>query len=115
MDYTAVGVAVIAPYKEQVNLLKNLLTGTPVEVNTVDGFQGQERDVIYISLTRSNTNNIIGFLSDYRRLNVAMTRAKLKLVLVGDSATLAQTPFFAELIAYAESLGGYESVWDFIS
>jgi ATP-dependent RNA/DNA helicase IGHMBP2 len=115
MDYTAVSVAVIAPYKEQVNLLKNLLTGTPVEVNTVDGFQGQERDVIYISLTRSNTNNIIGFLSDYRRLNVAMTRAKLKLVLVGDSATLAQTPFFAELIAYAESLGGYESVWDFIS
>jgi ATP-dependent RNA/DNA helicase IGHMBP2 len=113
MNYEAFRVAIIAPYKEQVNILKDLLTGTPVEVNTVDGFQGQERDVIYISLTRSNSEGIIGFLSDYRRMNVAMTRAKLKLVLVGDSATLAQTPFYAELIAYAESLGGYESVWDY--
>jgi ATP-dependent RNA/DNA helicase IGHMBP2 len=113
MNYKAVSVAVIAPYKEQVNLLKDLLTGTPVEVNTVDGFQGQERDVVYISLTRSNSEGTIGFLSDYRRMNVAMTRAKLKLVLVGDSATLAQTPFYAELIAYAESLSGYESVWDY--
>jgi ATP-dependent RNA/DNA helicase IGHMBP2 len=113
MNYEAVSVAVIAPYKEQVNILKDLLTGTTVEVNTVDGFQGQERDVVYISLTRSNSEGIIGFLSDYRRMNVAMTRAKLKLVLVGDSATLAQTPFYAELIAYAESLGGYESVWNY--
>jgi ATP-dependent RNA/DNA helicase IGHMBP2 len=113
MDYKAVSVAVIAPYKEQVNLLKDLLLGIPVEVNTVDGFQGQERDVIYISLTRSNSEGIIGFLSDYRRINVAMTRAKLKLVLVGDSATLAQTKFYAELIAYAESIGGYESVWEY--
>lgn len=113
MNYQAVSVAVIAPYKEQVNLLKDLLAGTPVEVNTVDGFQGQERDVIYISLTRSNSDGTIGFLSDYRRMNVAMTRAKLKLVLVGDSATLAQTPFYAELIAYAEGLGGYESVWEY--
>lgn len=113
MNYTGVSVAVIAPYKEQVYLLKDLLAGTPTEVNTVDGFQGQERDVIYISLTRSNGEGIIGFLSDYRRMNVAMTRARLKLVLVGDSATLAQTPFYAELIAYAEGLGGYESVWEY--
>ncbi|MES2809722.1 MAG: AAA domain-containing protein [Bacteroidota bacterium] len=113
MEYTAVSVAVIAPYKEQVNLLKELLADTPVEVNTVDGFQGQERDVIYISLTRSNTDGAIGFLSDYRRMNVAMTRAKLKLVMVGDSATLAQTPFYSNLIAYAEKLGGYESVWEY--
>jgi ATP-dependent RNA/DNA helicase IGHMBP2 len=113
MNYKGVSVAVVAPYKQQVNLLKDLLTGTPVEVNTVDGFQGQERDVIYISLTRSNSNGIIGFLSDYRRMNVAMTRAKLKLVMVGDSATLAQTPFYAELIAYTEGLGSYESVWEY--
>jgi ATP-dependent RNA/DNA helicase IGHMBP2 len=113
MNYSAVSVAVIAPYKEQVGLLKTLLLGTPVEVNTVDGFQGQERDVIYISLTRSNSEGTIGFLSDYRRMNVAMTRARLKLVLVGDSATLSQTLFYAELIAYAESLGGYESVWEY--
>jgi ATP-dependent RNA/DNA helicase IGHMBP2 len=113
MNYNNVSVAVIAPYKEQVGLLKGLLLGTAVEVNTVDGFQGQERDVIYISLTRSNSDGTIGFLSDYRRMNVAMTRARLKLVLVGDSATLAQTPFYAELIAYAESLGGYESIWEY--
>lgn len=113
MSYTGVSMAVIAPYKEQVELLKTLLAETPVEVNTVDGFQGQERDVVYISLTRSNPNGIIGFLSDYRRMNVAMTRARLKLVMIGDSATLAQTPFYAEMIAYAESLGGYESIWDY--
>ena len=113
MDYKAVSVAVIAPYKEQVNVLKELLLGTAVEVNTVDGFQGQERDVIYISLTRSNNEGIIGFLSDYRRINVAMTRAKLKLMLIGDSATLAQTNFYAELIGYAESIGGYESIWEY--
>ncbi|MCQ6957135.1 AAA domain-containing protein [Mucilaginibacter aquariorum] len=113
MNYSNVSVAVIAPYKEQVSLLKTLLLGAAVEVNTVDGFQGQERDVIYISLTRSNSEGTIGFLSDYRRMNVAMTRARFKLVLVGDSATLAQTPFYAELIAYAESLGGYESVWEY--
>jgi ATP-dependent RNA/DNA helicase IGHMBP2 len=113
MNYSSVSVAVIAPYKEQVGLLKALLLGIAVEVNTVDGFQGQERDVIYISLTRSNSDGTIGFLSDYRRMNVAMTRARLKLVLVGDSATLAQTPFYAELIAYAENLGGYQSVWEY--
>ncbi|WP_158826196.1 AAA domain-containing protein [Mucilaginibacter lacusdianchii] len=113
MNYAGVSVAVIAPYKEQVNTLKELLLGTPVEVNTVDGFQGQERDVIYISLTRSNIDGTIGFLSDYRRMNVAMTRAKYKLVLVGDSATLAQTPFYAELISYAERMDGYESVWEY--
>jgi ATP-dependent RNA/DNA helicase IGHMBP2 len=114
MDYTeTLHVAVITPYKEQVNLLRELLAGTSVEVNTVDGFQGQERDVIYISLTRSNSEGTIGFLADYRRINVAMTRARLKLVIVGDSATLAQTPFYAELIGYAESVGGYESVWEY--
>jgi superfamily I DNA and/or RNA helicase len=113
MNYTNVTVAVIAPYKEQVIKLKELLTDTKIEVNTVDGFQGQERDVIYISLTRSNSDSTIGFLNDYRRMNVAMTRAKLKLVLVGDSATLGQTPFYAELMAYAEGLGGYESVWEY--
>ncbi|TWR25710.1 AAA family ATPase [Mucilaginibacter pallidiroseus] len=113
MNYADVSVAVIAPYKEQVNLLKELLSGKRVEVNTVDGFQGQERDVVYISLTRSNADGTIGFLSDYRRMNVAMTRARLKLVLIGDSATLAQTPFYADMIAYVENLGGYESVWEY--
>lgn len=113
MNYSGVSVAVIAPYAAQVNLLKTLLQGIAVEANTVDGFQGQERDVVYISLTRSNTESAIGFLSDYRRMNVAMTRAKLKLVIVGDGATIGQTPFYSELIAYAEGLGGYQSVWEY--
>ncbi|WP_317129824.1 AAA domain-containing protein [Mucilaginibacter corticis] len=112
-NYKRVSVGVIAPYREQVKLLKELLLATSIEVNTVDSFQGQERDIIYISLTRSNADGQIGFLKDYRRLNVAMTRAKLKIVLVGDSTTLAQTPFFEELIAYAEKLGGYQSAWDY--
>ncbi|PTQ98261.1 putative DNA helicase [Mucilaginibacter yixingensis] len=113
MDYMGRSVAVIAPYQKQVALLKELLAETRVEVNTVDGFQGQERDVVYLSLTRSNAEGVIGFLSDYRRMNVAMTRPRMKLILVGDSATLGQSPFYAELIAYAEALGGYESVWDY--
>lgn len=113
VDYSSASVAVIAPYKEQVILLKELLAETNVEVNTVDSFQGQERDVVYISLTRSNATATIGFLSDYRRMNVAMTRARMKLVLVGDSATLSQNPFYADLIAYVEKCGGYESVWDY--
>ncbi|WP_100341058.1 AAA domain-containing protein [Mucilaginibacter auburnensis] len=114
MNYPAnTSLAVIAPYKEQVNLLKKVLVDTNADVNTVDGFQGQERDVVYISLTRSNNDGSIGFLSDYRRINVALTRAKLKLVIIGDSATLAQTPFYAELISYAENIDGYESVWDY--
>jgi len=113
MDYSGRSVAVIAPYQKQVALLKELLAGTRAEVNTVDGFQGQERDVVYLSLTRSNTEGVIGFLSDYRRMNVAMTRARMKMILVGDSATLGQSPFYAELIAYADRLGGYESIWDY--
>lgn len=113
MDYAGKSVAVIAPYQKQVALLKELLAGSPAEVNTVDGFQGQERDVVYLSLTRSNADGVIGFLSDYRRMNVAITRARMKLVLVGDSATLGQSAFYAELIAYAEQLGGYESIWDY--
>jgi ATP-dependent RNA/DNA helicase IGHMBP2 len=113
MAYNNVSIAVIAPYREQVTVLRELLAGITVDVNTVDGFQGQERDVVYISLTRSNTEGSIGFLSDYRRMNVAMTRARFKLIMVGDSATFAQTPFYGDLIAYAEALGGYESVWDY--
>lgn len=112
MNYQAVGVAVISPYAAQVDLLRSLLAKTAVEANTVDSFQGQERDVVYISLTRSNNEGKIGFLADYRRMNVAITRAKLKLVIVGDSATIGQDDFYRELIAYAESAGGYESVWD---
>jgi len=70
--------------------------------------------VVYISMTRSNTASQIGFLSDVRRMNVAMTRARKKLVVVGDSATLSQLPFYADFIAYAEAREAYQSAWEYI-
>lgn len=113
-------VAVIAPYKEQLYVLKEQMLHIPelqpyahkISVNTIDSFQGQERDIVYISMTRSNDNGIIGFLSDIRRMNVAMTRARKKLVVIGDSATLSRFPFYADFIAYAELKDAYRSAWD---
>jgi ATP-dependent RNA/DNA helicase IGHMBP2 len=115
-------IAIISPYKQQVDQLKSLLLQSPdllaygdkIAVNTIDSFQGQERDMVYISMTRSNPENRIGFLSDIRRMNVAMTRARKKLVVVGDSATLAQLPFYADFISYAEKLNAYESAWNYM-
>ena len=85
------------------DLLKGV-TQEAVSVNTVDGFQGQERDVILISLVRSNENGQIGFLHDLRRMNVAITRARMKLILVGNSHTLCRTPFYKLLYGYIKSL-----------
>lgn len=115
-------VAVISPYKQQVHVLKELLQHSPdlmaysnsISVNTIDSFQGQERDIVYISMVRSNADGIIGFLSDIRRMNVAMTRARKKLVVIGDSATLSRFPFYAGFIAHAEQLGAYHSIWEFM-
>jgi superfamily I DNA and/or RNA helicase len=115
-------IAVISPYREQVYVMKELLEHAPelsiygnrISVNTIDSFQGQERDIVYISMTRSNPEGIIGFLSDVRRMNVAMTRARKKLVVVGDSATLARFPFYAEFIAYAEGIDAYRSAWEYM-
>jgi len=76
-------------------------------VGTVDSFQGQERDIIAITLTRSNPQGEIGFLSDIRRMNVGMTRARRKLLLVGDSSTLCCHPFFVDLLAHVKRIGGY--------
>jgi superfamily I DNA and/or RNA helicase len=116
-------IAIISPYKEQINILKDLLVHSPIllaygdriSVNTIDSFQGQERDIVYISMTRSNTDSRIGFLSDIRRMNVAMTRARKKLVVIGDSATLSQLPFYAEFISYAEQRNCYQSAWEFVN
>lgn len=109
----------ISPYKGQVELLKKQIQEFPfvkenIKINTVDGFQGQEKDVIYISLVRSNDNGEIGFLKDYRRMNVALTRARKKLVICGDSATIAQDPFYADLVSYIESTQGYRSAWELL-
>ena len=110
-------IGVIAPYRAQINYLKDAIEDSAVlndlllqrrlSVGTVDSFQGQERDIIAITLTRSNPQGEIGFLSDIRRMNVGMTRARRKLLLVGDSATLCSHPFFVELLAYVKGVGGY--------
>ena len=115
--------AVISPYKQQVELLKELLQHAPelqvygekIAVNTIDSFQGQEREVVYISLARSNAEGIIGFLADTRRMNVAMTRARKKLVVIGDSATLSGLPFYADFIQYAQERNAYRSAWELMS
>lgn len=115
-------VGIIAPYKAQIELLRDLLHAEElldpfkedISVNTVDAFQGQERDVIFISLVRSNDKNEIGFLKEYRRMNVAMTRAKSKLVVVGDSATLGKDAFYNAVLDYVQSIGGYRSAFEFL-
>lgn len=107
-----IDVGVISPYRAQVHYLRRLLARTPffrpfrkqISVNTVDGFQGQERDVIVISLVRSNDEGNIGFLRDLRRMNVAMTRARMKLIIIGDVPTLTRHPFYRRLHDYVSSL-----------
>jgi superfamily I DNA and/or RNA helicase len=107
--------AIISPYRAQVQLLQQEFASTEgVSVNTIDSFQGQERDVVYLSLVRSNDQGDIGFLRDYRRMNVAMTRARMKLIIIGDSATLGNDRFFAELLEYVESIAGYRTAWEFM-
>lgn len=117
-DFGTVGI--IAPYKAQVNMLKELFADTSIAgrgniaVNTIDSFQGQECDIIYISLTRSNDRGEIGFLQDIRRMNVAITRAKKKLVVIGDSATVSSHNFYDRFIAHASEVGGYRSAYEFM-
>ena len=103
-----IDVGIISPYKGQIRLLRQLLKRDRywrpfrnlITVNTVDGFQGQERDVIVISLVRSNAEGDIGFLRDLRRMNVAITRARMKLILLGDRSTLCRMPFYKRLAEY---------------
>jgi ATP-dependent RNA/DNA helicase IGHMBP2 len=117
-------IGVLSPYREQVNYLETLfredaqlsvlLTASILSVNTIDGFQGQERDVIYISLVRSNDKHEIGFLQDYRRMNVAMTRARMVLVVIGDSATIGHNKFYQEFLDYCAEHGAYRTAWEFV-
>jgi superfamily I DNA and/or RNA helicase len=112
--------AIISPYREQVVHIEQMveedtmLNGLPITINTIDGFQGQERDVVYISLVRSNGKGEIGFLKDYRRMNVAMTRARKQLIVVGDSATVAQDDFYADFLTYCENEGAYQTAWEYM-
>lgn len=105
-------IGLISPYKGQVRLLRQLVGRDAwwkplrhlISINTVDGFQGQERDIIMISMVRSNSEGQVGFLRDLRRMNVAITRARMKLILVGHQATLCRHPFYKRLRDYVESL-----------
>jgi hypothetical protein len=106
------GIAVIAPYAAQVRLLRDLLPVPGLEIDSVDGFQGREKEAVVYSLVRSNTEGDIGFLADIRRSNVALTRARRFLLVIGDSATLSADPFYARLFAHAEQAGAYQSVWE---
>jgi superfamily I DNA and/or RNA helicase len=85
-----------------------------ISVNTVDAFQGQERDIIAISFVRSNNDGEVGFLGDIRRTNVAMTRAKKKLLMIGDTATLGSHPFYLELIEYVQQMEFYKSAFEIV-
>ncbi len=106
-------IAVIAPYSAQVRFLRDRCSSNDVEIDTVDGFQGREKEVVLISLVRSNSQGEVGFLADTRRMNVAMTRAKRKLMVIGDGATLGRNAFFKKWIEHTESQGFYKSIWEF--
>ncbi|GAB6138784.1 IGHMBP2 family helicase [Halanaerobaculum tunisiense] len=103
-------IAVITPYKDQVDLIDQLINAEEIEVDTVDGFQGREKELIILSLVRSNEYNNIGFLRDIRRLNVSLTRAKKKLVVIGDSSTVTSHQVYQKLIEYIKEYGYYYSL-----
>ncbi|MEL7021321.1 MAG: AAA domain-containing protein [Bacteroidota bacterium] len=117
---TPPSIALISPYREQVIHIKNTIADDPklrelpLVVKTIDGFQGQEKDVVYISLVRSNGKQEIGFLKDYRRMNVAMTRARKQLVVVGDSATIGTNEFYQQFLAYCEEEATYQTAWEYM-
>jgi ATP-dependent RNA/DNA helicase IGHMBP2 len=110
---SAAAIAVISPYSAQVRLLRERLQQPELEIDSVDGFQGREKEAVLVSLVRSNREGTIGFLEDVRRMNVALTRARRKLIVIGDSATIATHPFYQRMLTYFESIGAYHSVWEY--
>jgi len=119
-DLPSLDVGIISPYKEQREWLNENILHQELEkiklnslsIKTIDGFQGEERDVIYISLVRSNDAHEIGFLNDLRRMNVAITRARKKLVVIGDSATIGSSDFYQAFLEYCEKHGVYRTAWE---
>lgn len=109
-------VAVISPYSAQVRLLREEAEMDPalreLEINSIDGFQGREQEAVIISMVRSNADGEIGFLADTRRMNVAMTRARRKLIVIGDSATIGADLFYGRMLDYFDKIGAYRSVWE---
>jgi superfamily I DNA and/or RNA helicase len=104
--------AFISPYSGQALVAKEMLP-TAMRISTIDSFQGQEKENIILSLVRSNDEGDIGFLKDYRRMNVAITRAKEQLFVIGDSATIGADPFYNAFLSYVEKHGSYRTVWEF--
>jgi len=108
-----IDVAIISPYRAQVQYLRQRLKQSAffkpfrhnIAVNTVDGFQGQERDIVFISLVRANDEGQIGFLGDLRRMNVAITRARMKLIIMGDASTICKHKFYKELYEKTKHFG----------
>jgi superfamily I DNA and/or RNA helicase len=105
-------ISVITPYRAQRELLRQRLHGTGVEAGTIDAFQGRENDVVVIDLVRSNDDGRVGFLADIRRMNVAMTRARCQLVVIGDSATITTHAFYADWVDWCHANGAWVSVWE---
>lgn len=116
-----ISIGIISPYAAQVKLVREkiedeeIFRGLNIEANTVDGFQGQEKDLIIMSMVRSNETGEIGFVADERRLNVGMTRAKKKLVIIGDMTTLANNKLYNTLAEHIEEIGQYQSGWEYMS
>lgn len=105
-------IALISPYAGQVAAAKDILPKA-IRISTIDSFQGQEKEIIILSLVRSNDDGVIGFLKDYRRMNVAITRAKEQLFVIGDSATIGADAFYNSFLTYIEKMGSYRTVWEF--
>lgn len=120
LEHPQESVGIISPYKLQVQYIRDQLkekqiNTSTIQVQTVDGFQGQEKDIIIISLVRSNDKQEIGFLKDLRRMNVAITRARKKLIVIGDSSTLSSSKFYTSFQEYIEQHNGYHSAWEYIT
>lgn len=105
-------IAVIAPYEAQVRLLRDLVPESGVEVDTVDGFQGREKEAVVVSLVRSNADGAVGFLADVRRMNVALTRARSRLEVIGDGATVANHPFYAAFLEATQETDAWRSAFE---
>lgn len=112
---TKISIGIISPYSAQVqHLKKQIPPAVHTETDTIDSFQGREKEVVFISLVRSNNNHEIGFLADTRRMNVALTRAKKHLVVIGDSATVTSHLFYNRFLEYIYSIDAYQSAWEWI-
>ena len=107
--------ALLTPYVAQVKRLKVLCRMTGLEIGSIDSFQGREKEAVILSLVRSNSKGEVGFLSDIRRMNVGMTRARRLLVIIGDSSTIGNHSFYKRFLDYVEKIGGHRSAWEWIN